>query len=225
MLYRLYFIGKKVVLFRRFFHCCRVLYFVLPGYCFAPPVKSSTFARNENVFCMNKIGAVLCICVLLLSGCGGKDNEFVVEGTINNLGGRPIYAVYSLENGIVVDTLRPQNGFITFKNSASAVIPIQFYYFDQENKELLQSWSAERNISASGMRTRRYEQLSKELQGVVAKYVGEHKDAPVSAILLDDYVLGRASDAFCDSLIGLLDDRVLSAPPATALEMYRQFEY
>ena len=103
MLYRLYFIGKKVVLFRRFFHCCRVLYFVLPGYCFAPPVKSSTFARNENVFCMNKIGAVLCICVLLLSGCGGKDNEFVVEGTINNLGGRPIYAVYSLENGIVVD--------------------------------------------------------------------------------------------------------------------------
>ena len=234
MLYRLYFIGKKVVLFRRFFHCCRVLYFVLPGYCFAPPVKSSTFARNENVFCMNKIGAVLCICVLLLSGCGGKDNEFVVEGTINNLGGRPIYAVYSLENGIVVDTLRPQNGFITFKNSASAVIPIQFYYFDktpltkiyvhQENKELLQSWSAERNISASGMRTRRYEQLSKELQGVVAKYVGEHKDSPVSAILLDDYVLGRASDAFCDSLIGLLDDRVLSAPPATALEMYRQFE-
>ena len=131
MLYRLYFIGKKVVLFRRFFHCCRVLYFVLPGYCFAPPVKSSTFARNENVFCMNKIGAVLCICVLLLSGCGGKDNEFVVEGTINNLGGRPIYAVYSLENGIVVDTLRPQNGFITFKNSASAVIPIQFYYFDK----------------------------------------------------------------------------------------------
>ena len=266
MLYRLYFIGKKVVLFRRFFHCCRVLYFVLPGYCFAPPVKSSTFARNENVFCMNKIGAVLCICVLLLSGCGGKDNEFVVEGTINNLGGRPIYAVYGLENGIVVDTLRPQNGFITFKNSASAVIPIQFYYFDktpltkiyvqngdrielsgdgqdpfglrvkgsslnkdlfkfnQENKELLQSWSAERNISASGMRTRRYEQLSKELQGVVAKYVGEHKDSPVSAILLDDYVLGRASDAFCDSLIGLLDDRVLSAPPAAALEMYRQFE-
>ena len=49
---------------------------------------------------MNKIGAVLCIRVLLLSGCGGKDNEFVVEGTINNLGGRPIYAVYSLENGI-----------------------------------------------------------------------------------------------------------------------------
>ena len=35
---------------------------------------------------------------------------------------------------------------------------------------------------------RRYEQLSKELQGVVAKYVGEHKDSPVSAILLDDYV-------------------------------------
>lgn len=46
----------------------------------------------------------------------------------------------------------------------------------------------------------------------------------MSAILLDDYVLGRASDAFCDSLIGLLDDRVLSAPPAAALEMYRQFE-
>ena len=98
------------------------------------------------------------------------------------------------------------------------------FKFNQENKELLQSWSAERNISASGMRTRRYEQLSKELQGVVAKYVGEHKDSPVSAILLDDYVLGRASDAFCDSLIGLLDDRVLSAPPAAALEMYRQFE-
>gem|GEM_PF-6773417 len=45
---------------------------------------------------MNKIGAVLCICVLLLSGCGGKDNEFVVEGTINNLGGRPIYLLAQL---------------------------------------------------------------------------------------------------------------------------------
>lgn len=75
---------------------------------------------------MNKIGAVLCICVLLLSGCGGKDNEFVVEGTINNLGGRPIYAVYSLENGIVVDTLRPQNGFITFKTRLRQLFPYSF---------------------------------------------------------------------------------------------------
>ena len=49
---------------------------------------------------MSKIGAILCVGVLLLSGCGGKSHEFSVEGTLNNLGGRPVYAVYSTESGI-----------------------------------------------------------------------------------------------------------------------------
>ena len=76
---------------------------------------------------MSKIGAILCVGVLLLCGCGGNSNEFSVEGTLNNLGGRPVYAVYSTESGIVVDTLRPQNGYIAFKNSSAELIPIQFY--------------------------------------------------------------------------------------------------
>lgn len=215
---------------------------------------------------MSKIGAILCACVLFLSGCGGKSNEFSVEGTLNNLGGRPLYAVYRLESGIVVDTLRPQNGFISFKNSSPELIPIQFYYFDktpfaqiyvqngdrielsgdgqepfglkvkgsslnkelfkfnQENKELLQSWQAERNASASGMRTRRYEQLSNELQGVVAAYVGKHRDSPVSAILLNDYLLDEADEARCDSLIALLDASVMEHGAGLPLMRYREFK-
>lgn len=213
---------------------------------------------------MNKAGAILCFFALLLSGCGGKDNEFVIEGTINNLGGRPLYAVYSLDHGIVVDTLRPQNGFITLKNSSSALIPIQFYYFDktpftriyvqdgdrielsgdgqdpfglkvkgsslnkdlfkfnQEHKELLQTWLSERNTSASGWRTRRYEQLNDELRGVVATYVGKHKDSPVSVILLDSYLIGEADESYCDSLIQLLDQSLLSEPWAITLAEYRR---
>lgn len=215
---------------------------------------------------MSKIGAILCMCVLLLSGCGGNSNEFSVEGTLNNLGGRPLYAVYQLESGIVVDTLRPQNGYISFKNSSPVLIPIQFYYFDktpfaqiyvqngdrielsgdgqdpfglkvkgsslnkelfkfnQENKELLQSWMAERNASASGSRTRRFDQLSRELQGVVATYVGKHRDSPVSAILLNDYLLGEADEACCDSLIGLLDEGVLAGGAGAPLVGYREFK-
>lgn len=215
---------------------------------------------------MSKIGAILCIGVLLLSGCGGKSNEFSVEGTINNLGGRPLYAVYSLEGGIVVDTLRPQNGFIAFKNSSPTLIPIQLYYFDKtpfaqlyvqdgdrielsgdgqdpfglkvkgsslnkelfefnrDNKALLQAWQAERNASASGRRTRRYEQLCDELQGVVATYIGKHRDSPVSAILLSNYLWGEADEASCDSLAALLDPSVLEHEAARPLVRYREFK-
>ncbi len=211
---------------------------------------------------MNKAGAILCFFILLLSGCGGKDNEFVVEGTINNLGGRPLYAVYGLENGIVVDTLRPQNGFISFKNSSSTLIPIQFYYFDKtpftriyvqngdrielsgdgqdpfglkvkgsslnkelfkfnhEHKELLQTWLTERNASALGRRSQRYEQLNEELRGVIAAYVGKHKDSPVSVVLLDNYLIGEAEEVYCDSLIQLLNPSLLSEPWAVSVAEY-----
>ncbi len=81
---------------------------------------------------MRKIGTILVfVLAWLLSGCGGKESEFVIEGTLNNLGGRPLYAVYELQDRIEVDTLRPQNGFITLKNNSEQLIPIQFYYFDK----------------------------------------------------------------------------------------------
>ena len=215
---------------------------------------------------MSKIGAILCVGVLLLCGCGGNSNEFSVEGTLNNLGGRPVYAVYRLESGIVVDTLRPQNGYIAFKNSSPALIPIQFYYsdktpltqiyvqngdrielsgdgqdpfglkvkgsslnkelfkFNQENKGLLSVWTVERNASASGSPTPRYRELSEKLQGVIATYVGKHRDSPVSAILVNNYLLGNADEAFCDSLVGLIDERVLAGAAGEPLARYRAFE-
>lgn len=215
---------------------------------------------------MSKIGAILCVGVLLLCGCGGNSNEFSVEGTLNNLGGRPVYAVYRLESGIVVDTLRPQNGYIAFKNSSPALIPIQFYYsdktpltqiyiqngdrielsgdgqdpfglkvkgsslnkelfkFNQENKGLLSVWTVERNASASGSPTPRYRELSEKLQGVIATYVGKHRDSPVSAILVNNYLLGNADEAFCDSLVGLIDEGVLDGAAGEPLARYREFE-
>lgn len=215
---------------------------------------------------MSKIGAILCVGVLLLCGCGGNSNEFSVEGTLNNLGGRPVYAVYRLESGIVIDTLRPQNGYIAFKNSSPALIPIQFYYsdktpltqiyvqngdrielsgdgqdpfglkvkgsslnkelfkFNQENKGLLSVWLAERNASASSAPTPRYRELSEKLQEVIATYVGKHRDSPVSAILVNDYLLGNADEAFCDSLVGLIDEGVLAGAAGEPLARYRKFE-
>ena len=190
------YIVKKVVLFCRFFQKVRARSRVLTDKVWLLP-QIEYICKKRKRFYMSKIGAILCVGVLLLSGCGGKSHEFSVEGTLNNLGGRPVYAVYSTESGIVVDTLRPQNGYIAFKNSSAELIPIQFYYFDktpftqiyvqngdrielsgdgqdpfglkvkgsslnkelfkfnQENKELLQTWLAERNASASGSRTPR----------------------------------------------------------------------
>lgn len=222
--------------------------------------------KKRKRFYMSKIGAILCIGVLLLCGCGGNSNEFSVEGTLNNLGGRPVYAVYRLESGIVIDTLRPQNGYIAFKNSSPALIPIQFYYsdktpltqiyvqngdrielsgdgqdpfglkvkgsslnkelfkFNQENKGLLSVWLVERNASASGSPTPRYRELSEKLQEVIATYVGKHRDSPVSAILVNDYLLGNVDEALCDSLVGLMDKDMLAGAVGEPLTRYREFE-
>ena len=55
----------------------------------------------------------------------------------------------------------------------------ELFKFNQENKGLLSVWTVERNASASGSPTPRYRELSEKLQGVIATYVGKHRDSPV----------------------------------------------
>ena len=65
--------------------------------------------------------------VLLLTACGDDKNSFVIKGTLNNLGGRPLYAVYKTDKSIVIDTLRPDDGRIELRGSSEERIPIQLY--------------------------------------------------------------------------------------------------
>ncbi len=103
----------------------------LKRYCFVSPRKSSTFAKNEMLTQMKRIGWIWCTLVGLLLSCGNNPKEFVVEGTINNLGGRPLYAVYETNKQLFVDTLLPDNGYIALRNSSPTLIPIQLYYADK----------------------------------------------------------------------------------------------
>ena len=68
------------------------------------------------------------IVLLLLVACGEEKESFVIKGTINNLGGRPLYALYQSETGIVVDTLRPYDGKVEMRGISADVVPVQLYF-------------------------------------------------------------------------------------------------
>lgn len=65
--------------------------------------------------------------LLILASCGEKKDAFVIEGTLNNLGGRPLYAIYPTGDRIVTDTLRPDDGRIAMEGYAEERIPVQLY--------------------------------------------------------------------------------------------------
>lgn len=70
----------------------------------------------------------LCLLALfILISCGEKKDAFVIEGTLNNLGGRPLYAIYPIGERIVTDTLRPDDGRIAMEGYAEERIPVQLY--------------------------------------------------------------------------------------------------
>ncbi len=215
---------------------------------------------------MKKAVWILFLLTGILWGCGDHKKEFVVDGTINNLGGHPLYAVYELGNRLVIDTLRPNNGYISLRNVSDALIPIQFYYsnrtpfikvyaqngdrielsgdgkepfgitvkggglnkqlfeFNHAHKELLQTWLAERNKAQSGLKSVQYQQAYQELERAVVDYVSQNPKNQLSAVLVGDYLLGEADEALCDSLIGLLSEEVLSAPLASSIKIYQEFQ-
>ena len=60
-----------------------------------------------------KNNIILCLTtLLLLAACGNEKDTFVIKGELNNLGGRPLYAVYATDLGVTIDTLRPLDGKI-----------------------------------------------------------------------------------------------------------------
>lgn len=65
--------------------------------------------------------------VLLLSACGNNKEVFIIEGRINNLGGRPLYALYETPDGIAKDTLIPYEGKIEMRGSSDHLVAVQLY--------------------------------------------------------------------------------------------------
>ena len=65
--------------------------------------------------------------VLLLSACGNNKDVFIIEGRINNLGGRPLYALYETPDGIAKDTLMPYEGKIEMRGSSADLVAVQLY--------------------------------------------------------------------------------------------------
>ena len=75
-----------------------------------------------------KNNIILCLTtLLLLAACGNEKDTFVIKGELNNLGGRPLYAVYATDLGVTIDTLRPLDGKIEMQGVSPEIVPIQLY--------------------------------------------------------------------------------------------------
>ena len=72
------------------------------------------------------------IMLVLLTACGEQKDVFVIKGEINNLGGRPLIAVYNTDLGIAIDTLIPLDGKIEMVGTSTEVVPVQLYRFGSE---------------------------------------------------------------------------------------------
>lgn len=78
---------------------------------------------------MKKFASLL-LPLLLLVACGEESNEFVINGTINNLDQHSLLSVYPKGDGFRIDTLIPINGFIELKGNAPELTPVKFYSGD-----------------------------------------------------------------------------------------------
>ena len=67
------------------------------------------------------------VTLLLLTACSEQNDVFVIKGEINNLGGRPLLAVYNTDLGVDIDTLIPLDGKIEMVGTSTEVVPVQLY--------------------------------------------------------------------------------------------------
>ncbi|MBS7038773.1 MAG: DUF4369 domain-containing protein [Bacteroidales bacterium] len=81
---------------------------------------------------MNKIiSYVSFVWLLVFVSCGNEKTGFSIEGTLDNREGKPLFAIYENQEKLYIDTLFPQNGFISLKGEAKALTPVQFYRADK----------------------------------------------------------------------------------------------
>lgn len=66
--------------------------------------------------------------LLLLTACNDSKHGYSIKGTINNLEGKDIYAVYETSEGINIDTITPNNGYIELIGNSHDYRPITLYY-------------------------------------------------------------------------------------------------
>lgn len=65
--------------------------------------------------------------IFLLVACGEENDTFTIKGTLNNLGGLPLYTVYNNGEGLVIDTMRPLDGKIEMRGTSVERTAVQVY--------------------------------------------------------------------------------------------------
>lgn len=65
--------------------------------------------------------------LLLLTACNDSKHGYSIKGTINNLEGKDMYAVYETPEGISIDTIKPDNGYIELLGNSHDYRPIVLY--------------------------------------------------------------------------------------------------
>ena len=117
------------------------------------------------------------ILVLLLVACGDEKHTFTIKGEINNLGGRPLYALYESEMGISIDTLRPLDGKVEMRGCSADVVPVQLYFMTWKPFMRLYLRNGER-VELKGDAEKLYEIKMKgnSRNRRLWKFVSEHSD-------------------------------------------------
>lgn len=168
------------------------------------------------------------IVLLLLVACGEEKESFVIKGTINNLGGRPLYALYQSETGIVVDTLRPYDGKVEMRGISTEVVPVQLYFMSWRPFMRLYLCNGERvELKGDAEKMNELQMKGSALNRRLWKFISQHyeifNDAHIAALqserntahnqlynekrlrldsLLTDYITHHPSDEVSAILIG-----------------------
>ncbi|MBR3951769.1 MAG: DUF4369 domain-containing protein [Bacteroidaceae bacterium] len=130
------------------------------------------------------------VAILLLTACGEQKDIFVIKGEINNLGGRPLLAVYNTDMGVVVDTLMPLDGKIEMTGTSSEIVPVQLYQMGWQPFMRFYLCNGER-IELEGDAKNLYEIELKgnSLNRNLWKFISKHNE-----IFTDSYTYGLQSE-------------------------------
>lgn len=140
---------------------------------------------------MMKRNILLClITLLLLAACGEQKDVFVIKGEINNLGGRPLFAVYNTDIGVAIDTLIPLDGKIEMIGTSTEVVPVQLYQYGWQPFMRLYLCNGERvELKGDAKLPYEIEMKGNSLNRNLWKFVSEHNE-----IFADFYAYGLQSE-------------------------------
>ena len=130
------------------------------------------------------------ITLLLLVACGEQKDVFVIKGELNNLGGRPLYAVYNTDMGVAIDTLIPLDGKIEMIGTSTEVVPVQLYQYGWQPFMRLYLCNGERGeLKGDAKVPYEIEMKGNSLNRNLWKFISKHNE-----IFTDYYAYGLQSE-------------------------------